>query len=76
MNLLGERHRCHRRRRSGTNRIEVRAFTDAEGRAVVDIEDNGHGIPADIQSRLFEPFFTTKAPRSGSGLGLAIAITS
>jgi CheY-like chemotaxis protein/anti-sigma regulatory factor (Ser/Thr protein kinase) len=55
-----------------TNRIEVRAFTDAEGHAVVEIEDNGHGIPPEIQSRLFEPFFTTKGPRSGSGLGLAI----
>ena len=54
------------------NRIEVRAFTDTEGCAVVEVEDNGHGIPAEIQSRLFEPFFTTKGPRSGSGLGLAI----
>ena len=49
-----------------------RALTDAEGCAVVEVEDNGHGIPAEIQSRLFEPFFTTKGPRSGSGLGLAI----
>ena len=54
------------------SRIEVRAFTDAEGCAVVEVEDNGHGIPPEIQSRLFEPFFTTKGPRSGSGLGLAI----
>ena len=55
-----------------TNRIEVRAFTDAEGRAVVEVEDNGRGIPPEVQSRIFEPFFTTKGPRSGSGLGLAI----
>jgi PAS domain S-box-containing protein len=55
-----------------TKRIEVRAFTDAEGRAVVEVEDNGRGIPQEIHSRLFEPFFTTKGPRSGSGLGLAI----
>ena len=55
-----------------TNLITVRGFTDAEGRAVVEVEDNGHGIPPDVRSRLFEPFFTTKGPRSGSGLGLAI----
>ena len=55
-----------------TNRIELRAFTDAEGCAVVEVEDNGNGIPRDVQSRVFEPFFTTKGPRSGSGLGLAI----
>ena len=54
------------------NRIEVRAFTNADGCAVVEVEDNGRGIPDEIRSRIFEPFFTTKGPRSGSGLGLAI----
>jgi signal transduction histidine kinase len=38
--------------------------------AVVQIGDNGGGIPAEIQQRVFEPNFTTKT--SGSGLGLAI----
>jgi two-component system nitrogen regulation sensor histidine kinase NtrY len=38
--------------------------------AVVQISDNGGGIPAEIQGRVFEPNFTTKT--SGSGLGLAI----
>ena len=39
-------------------------------KAVVQIRDNGGGIPPDIQKRVFEPNFTTKS--SGSGLGLAI----
>jgi len=38
--------------------------------AVVQISDNGGGIPPEIQGRVFEPNFTTKT--SGSGLGLAI----
>ncbi len=37
------------------------------------VEDNGQGIPADIQSKIFEPFFTTKGRESGTGLGLAIS---
>jgi C4-dicarboxylate-specific signal transduction histidine kinase len=40
---------------------------------VVEIGDNGPGIPGDIQSRVFEPFFTTKPPGVGTGLGLNIA---
>jgi signal transduction histidine kinase len=37
---------------------------------LVEIEDNGPGVPKDLQDRIFEPFFTTKAPGSGLGLGL------
>jgi signal transduction histidine kinase len=39
----------------------------------VDIEDNGTGIPDELQTRIFEPFFTTKAVGEGTGLGLDIA---
>ncbi|MBW4661094.1 MAG: GAF domain-containing sensor histidine kinase [Drouetiella hepatica Uher 2000/2452] len=42
-------------------------------RAVIQIKDNGLGIPHALQSRLFTPFFTTKPIGKGTGLGLSIS---
>ena len=44
-----------------------------DNQLVVEIVDNGSGIPADVQPHLFEPFFTTKPVGTGTGLGLVIS---
>src|SRR6185436_12130625 len=57
---------------SNDNRITVRTRTDEQGRAVLEIEDTGQGMPPEIQARVFDPFFTTKDVGEGTGLGLSI----
>jgi signal transduction histidine kinase len=54
----------------GRGEIVIRTRREG-GRAVVEIEDNGPGIPREIQPKIFDPFFTTKGPGKGTGLGLS-----
>lgn len=53
----------------GKGELKIKACKELDY-AVVEIEDNGPGIPKEIQSRIFDPFFTTKKVGEGTGLGL------
>ena len=55
----------------GRGSIIVRAYVEG-ARVVVEVVDDGPGIPRAAQVHLFEPFYTTKDIGSGTGLGLAI----
>ena len=53
----------------GKGELRVRTHSD-NGCAVVEIIDNGPGIPEEVEPHIFEPFFTTKGVGEGTGLGL------
>lgn len=57
---------------SRPHRVTVRARTSAPGRARIEVEDDGPGVPAELRERIFDPFVTTKEVGSGTGLGLAV----
>lgn len=52
--------------------IVVRASVGEDGRAVVEVEDSGGGMPPEVMERIFDPFFTTQPVGQGTGLGLTI----
>jgi signal transduction histidine kinase len=70
---LGINARDELRDRGGTMTLRARtAFTPGLGESVVlEVSDDGDGIPPDVLTHVFEPFFTTKADE-GTGLGLAM----
>ena len=53
----------------GKGDLRVRTYKDGDC-VMVEIADNGPGIPPDIEPHIFEPFFTTKGVGEGTGLGL------
>ncbi|HEV8039656.1 MAG TPA: ATP-binding protein, partial [Bryobacteraceae bacterium] len=54
-------------------KLRIRTCQDPR-EVVVEIQDNGTGIPPDVLPHIFEPFFTTKGVGEGTGLGLDISM--
>ena len=73
MNLIANaRQAIEEQGRGGTIRIKTARM--AEKRVLLEVTDDGPGIPLVIQERIFDPFFTTKPAGVGTGLGLAIVL--
>ncbi len=56
----------------GQGKLKVKTSRDEGGHVLVEIADDGPGIPREAKNRIFEPFFTTKGVGEGTGLGLDI----
>ena len=57
--------------KSYDGKVQVSAFNNVENRVVIEVRDDGDGIPSNIMDDIFIPFYTTK--NSGSGIGLSLS---
>jgi CheY-like chemotaxis protein len=71
LNLLLNAGQAMSEERAEQNEIAIRVFGQGD-LAVLEVDDNGEGIPSEVLPRIFDPFFTTKPVGVGTGLGLSI----
>ena len=83
MNLVVNARDAVRSKGGGVITVRAARLTEAEARtlgydgqpmgemALIEVADDGPGIPPDVMPKIFDPFFTTKAVGEGTGLGLA-----
>lgn len=60
----------YRNKRAEKSRVTIRLANDDDGNAIIEVEDNGVGIPNDVKSSVFNMFYRGSLLSKGSGLGL------
>ncbi|MCY1015103.1 hybrid sensor histidine kinase/response regulator [Pyxidicoccus sp. MSG2] len=75
VNLLVNALQALPERPADENEVRVSLRAGRPGQVELEVADNGHGMPPEVQRRIFDPFFTTKAVGEGTGLGLSICLT-
>lgn len=70
--LINATHAIRKKFETSLGHIKVKSYKK-EGWVIVEVSDNGSGIPESIRSEIFQTFFTTKKKGEGTGLGLSIS---
>jgi PAS domain S-box-containing protein len=71
LNLLNNAEQAIRAAHDDSGRMRIRTRTEGAN-AVLEVEDDGPGVPNDARERIWDPFWTTKGLVAGTGLGLTV----
>ncbi|MBF0494128.1 MAG: PAS domain S-box protein [Candidatus Omnitrophica bacterium] len=74
LNLLNNAMQAVEAAAKSPKKIEIKTYTKEDNKKIVmEVIDNGIGVPDEVKTKIVQPFFTTKEPGKGTGLGLSVS---